>query len=1186
MRFLIPCCLFLLIPGLPVAEAAVEKVPEAVEFTVVSRPLSPRVAFDVERQGDQLKIWLEVESFATEDPQPALGLAGSRGKLLLGGTDAKSVRKESKPGGGAKTTCWTFTIPASRFAANAAAWKSLRMAFAIEWPGGPEGKPRQRERFLHVAAAAAHAPLAEDPMDWQPLNLDERAHEAEDRRLEIAIDFQQPVDGKATVVIENAAGQRVKNLISGQALAEGAHRLVWDGLDENGNVAAPGDYRWRAISHPGLKPVHAMDFCDGPGSNHGTFQAAATNGGSLFFGSPVAEGGYEIVELDADGNFIRGFNPPHGHGLGAIALAADENYLYAAHDGLAWGEHVDRSKADWKELRTVSVMRIDRKTGSIAEFADKLRHAPLWKYEAGPGSAWKSATDFSLAGMAVMNGQLFLADRAAGKLRVVSPDTAKVEREFPLEEPKALAAFDDSLFAITKEQIVRFDPTSGASSIMKRIGSKRSGLTVAEDFTYFISDREAHTVNILGGAERRPKIIGKPGGIAPGTYDPLKLQNPAGLAALDGKLWVTEQDRWQPKRLAAFDLKTGQVVKEYFGPTSYGAPAAGFDDQDPTRWIGQGALWKLDFTGKTAKPLSITGGKNARRHTFWRQDGRTFVIGSGKATWIQELLEDGTLHPRACISSAHQFSYENDWKPPQAFIDAFHRDYPNVPYGGSQNGTVDDGKPNHGYGMLWVDRNGNEQMEAEEIEFATAASSLGGAGWSHDFHDLTLRVPAAREGKPVMVTLKPEGWWSGGAPRYPALNGAVRAAVPIDLPGSTMVESITDRAGDMVVNSDPAMRCFAPDGTLRWSYPNRWSNVHGSHKAPLPSTGELQGALFFSGMAPLDEASDVMLINGNHGRAFVMSSDGLYIDEMFPDVRMMNNAQASGIGILGGECFGGTFGRAKDGTYYFQGGGISYRIYRVEGLDRIQRSAGKLQVSGPQALAAARHQAREAVKTAEAPAVKIPRGKEATTTVAKWEREGNFPVTVKAAQDGQLLYLQYEVADPSPWVNNGVDWQALFKTGDGVDLQLGTDPAADPKRSGPVRGDLRLFIAPMGQENVAVLYRHRLPGAPSAEAVNFQSPWRSEKVDSVRRLDSAKIEVQRGGDGYKLKLSVPLADLGLGDPPGLILRGDFGVIYGDAAGTTNTFRNYYSNRATGLVNDVPGEIMLSPELWGEIRFEP
>ena len=67
--------------------------------------------------------------------------------------------------------------------------------------------------------------------------------------------------------------------------------------------------------------------------------------------------------------------------------------------------------------------------------------------------------------------------------------------------------------------------------------------------------------------------------------------------------------------------------------------------------------------------------------------------------------------------------------------------------------------------------------------------------------------------------------------------------------------------------------------------------------------------------------------------------------------------------------------------------------------------------------------------------------------------------------------------------------------------------------------------------------------------------------------------------------AVPLAELGLAPTFGKVLRGDFGVIYGDAEGTTNIFRNYWSNQATGLVNDVPGEIMLTPVLWGGITLE-
>jgi len=191
---------------------------------------------------------------------------------------------------------------------------------------------------------------------------------------------------------------------------------------------------------------------------------------------------------------------------------------------------------------------------------------------------------------------------------------------------------------------------------------------------------------------------------------------------------------------------------------------------------------------------------------------------------------------------------------------------------------------------------------------------------------------------------------------------------------------------------------------------------------------------------------------------------------------------------------------------------------------------------------------------------------------------------VRAAYDDKHLYLAYTVGDASPWLNNGADWQTLFKTGDSVDLQLGTDASARAGRTAPVPGDLRVLVAPMGQENVAVLYRHRVPGATSP--VNFTSPWRSEKVDVVKRLDGAKIGVEKLADWYNVEVSIPLTELGVDALGGKTLGGDFGVIYGDTAGTVNNLRNYWSNQATGLVNDVPGEIMLSPNLWGKLRFEP
>ena len=41
----------------------------------------------------------------------------------------------------------------------------------------------------------------------------------------------------------------------------------------------------------------------------------------------------------------------------------------------------------------------------------------------------------------------------------------------------------------------------------------------------------------------------------------------------------------------------------------------------------------------------------------------------------------------------------------------------------------------------------------------------------------------------------------------------------------------------------------------------------------------MQGALAILGLAKFDAESDVIFLNGNHGRCFLLTTDGLYLDE-------------------------------------------------------------------------------------------------------------------------------------------------------------------------------------------------------------------------------------------------------------------------------------------------------------------
>jgi hypothetical protein len=59
--------------------------------------------------------------------------------------------------------------------------------------------------------------------------------------------------------------------------------------------------------------------------------------------------------------------------------------------------------------------------------------------------------------------------------------------------------------------------------------------------------------------------------------------------------------------------------------------------------------------------------------------------------------------------------------------------------------------------------------------------------------------------------------------------------------------------------------------------------------------------------------------------------------------------------------------------------------------------------------------------------------------------------------------------------------------------------------------------------------------------------------------------------------------LGLKPRHGQTLRGDLGVLRGNGYETLQ--RAYWSNKASGLVSDLPSEAELTPRLWGTWRME-
>ncbi len=1140
------------------------------DYLTLSDKLSPEVKIAVreEKRGWRIRV------------EAANPYAGVSARLALAEDDNRIVTLEKLPA--------EHLFPRRGTGGTA----PLRLAVETSWFNA-DGSLRQREVFR---APVIGSRLPENPHLWEPFDYAAYRRQVADLAQRIRIPVNPPAASKLSVVIETPEGRRIRNLVSGQAVAAGRQLLEWDGRDESGNLVKPGTYRYRTASHPGITPEYIMQFANGGetfftpfGSNHGTMTAMAANRSALFAAAPLTEGGWAIIALTPEGQFLRGYRQVHGAGIEEVFIAADETRLYVVNDGRSWGG------GDKPPALTLSVYESD--TGNLVAFKESKSQFALLR-ERQPASPQPDAPrTYALAGAAVLNGTLYISDREQNCILIVDPAAGKIIDQIPLPQAGVLAADGQRLIAAAGAQLMTVDPAAKTVTPLFALPFVPRGICL-DAGAFYLTGAPDSTIKVFNRTGECTRTIGQPGGAYQGTWQSERLVNPAGITlAPDGALWAAE-DRRNPKRLSRWDLTSGRCVYDKIGCPAYGSPGGGFDPDRPERWFGQRCQWKVDQSSGTAEIVSVLqkdeGHLRGRieeclNYRFVHQGGRTFVLGMFKGTLVSELMPDGSLKDLALISDVHSLLYGLNWKRTPAYCDTVEGLFKKAVF----ERKYDD--PSCRYaGVLWVDRDGDGDFDADEFQFLPENTRLSSFGWGLGLSDLTLRLPYRNAaGERLILTLRADSFNSVGAPEY-SFEKALARAAPLqdDLPqGSRTIldTTLNDDRGNLVVNTDPYMFSIAENGAINWFFPNRWTNVHGSHQAPLPRPGEMQGILFGLGTAPLDREGDVMVFAGNHGRFFLLTTDGLYLDEMFQDCRV---AEVVGPGLIGGEAFGGFFGYDRiNRRYLLQAGSSGYRIYHLQGLDQVVRSSGRLELTPAMLAAAERRQLKEALAESASRQSVIRRQPEgqsvdygALPVAAEWSR-GSWNIRVRAGYDTQNLYLQYEVADTSPWVNNGNDWTQLFKTGDAVDLQLGTDPAAPPARRTAAPGDIRLSIAPFNGTPLAVLYRYRLTDKSGANPVEFASPWRSERVDDLRRLEGAALKVQIMEGGYRLEAAIPLADLNLNLNQPLSLRGDFGVIYGDRQGTVNLSRIYWSNQATGLVNDVPGETMLAPELWGAIKFE-
>jgi hypothetical protein len=167
-----------------------------------------------------------------------------------------------------------------------------------------------------------------------------------------SIAYESPQDGMLTLVVDDAKGRRVRNLVAREQRPQGKQEESWDLTDEAGRPVPPGTYRFKGITAPPLElryetttypnvtlhhPENSawLNGHAGPGgwlADHSAPMSACTAGDHLFFGSPVPESGVGFAACDLTGKKLWGIHSFDAWSAGT-SMATDGTTVFVEHAG-------------------------------------------------------------------------------------------------------------------------------------------------------------------------------------------------------------------------------------------------------------------------------------------------------------------------------------------------------------------------------------------------------------------------------------------------------------------------------------------------------------------------------------------------------------------------------------------------------------------------------------------------------------------------------------------------------------------------------------------------------------------------------------------------------------------------------------------------------------------------------------
>ena len=724
-----------------------------------------------------------------------------------------------------------------------------------------------------------------------------------------------------TVVVDDAQGRRVRNLISMGTVTNPTMTVTWDGRDDDGQPAPTGDYRVRGLSLPGLDT--RFDYAwynpgdppwegapnSGWSGDHGDVVALAcvpagsTSQWRTVATSAMAECGDWMFVIGKNDRKVRGWYRNWGN---ASALAVADDMIWV---GLAESKGLTRYALD---------------TGEVVGWPRPAGKIPTAKFDADLD---RLAVGKTFAAATLKNQPVLLfVDKTTGK------ETGRVN--LPAAHAHLAVDAGDVLYASLPTGVVTVKPDGTQMPVTLPGVAKPGPLAFDAAGNLYVFDAgEDYQVKVFSPDRQLLRAVGTRGGQKPPAYDPNAFQTFLALA-IDDRGWLWTSEGSQPRRQAVWN-EAGQLVKEFIGNTYYGAWNCTLHNQDPTlasvfqlilnvgpqgyrplRYFWSGRKEGSPFALETIVPWSFFF-----RNTMFRRDGHEYLLQTSVNFPVLYLQKNGDYRPVAAIwCKAHS---------PQQPVPWVNRDDP--------DGTI----------YVWSDLNADELITTNEL-VTLQGSGTTGSGWVYnvspqlDFYFGGYAIEPTRftaDGAPVYESATIRRLAVGEQDRYQMLT--------------RVGQHLIGQRGDPPTLFTGKHLFFDMAGNLVATYPYKGAHVHGSMTANrIPQPGETMGELFISGTVDVgNDLGSVFAYHGNFGQAFLFTEDGLFISSLFKDARdhpapYSREGSWNNVTMMQ-EPFSGWFGKQNDGRVRYLFGRNAALVVEITGLDQIRRfTAGKVVISG------------------------------------------------------------------------------------------------------------------------------------------------------------------------------------------------------------------------------------------------